>query len=418
MPGVGAPSKWVNLLVDKPVSPSSAPCPTTGANNGAVANGNYCWLAAYPTAESQGTLVDNGDGTYQYTFLRDVKQTQAIVNAVGLGAYEGSTNTKAPGGVYHIADLDPAELNVDPAANYRLGVMIIGSQPGTGTATPNAVQVTTPVPLVNTFNIGYDFRFDGATPTATRDIVEKASCSTCHDGRGIGHISTYSATNGVPPGAFVGRNDPRLCVTCHTDQAKYGFPSVIPGTNADGSPNLTTPYYRTVAEGDPGSDTYTGQAAFTYPRLVHKTHMGSQLVVTGYNLNKNCTGPALSSGGAQCLNNVGFPQDQRDCTICHDGSANAVNKTADGDNWKNVPNRLACGACHDGIDYTTGNGITLADRDADLAAGNAVGTTQSGHGGGVRTDDSACSGCHTAANIALYHERTRPRRTTRLPKPI
>ena len=415
VPGTsGNPSKWVNLLVDKPVAPSTV---------GAVPNGNYSWLAAYPTAEAQGTLVDNGDGTYQYTFLRDVKQTQAIVNAVGQGAYENATN--------HVADLDPANLNFDPTATHRLGIFIQGSQPGTGINTPTATAQTTPVPLLKTFNIGYDFRPDGGTTTATRDIVMASSCDGCHGNvklkRGIGHISTagtsnlavsYSGTvatnvtmsNGIPPGTYVGRNDPRLCVTCHTDQAKYTFPVVT----GDGTNNYGNSAYYRVAVGVLSDN----QAAFIYPRMIHQTHMGNQLVKTGYNLNghdANCASVTVAKdvAAAQCLNLVGLPQDQRNCTKCHDGSATKsdgsvnANQTKDGDNWKNVPSQLACGACHDGINFATGTGTTLADNYADIAAGNPAGTTQSGHQGGSQADNSYCTVCHRTGglvDIQVAHE--------------
>jgi OmcA/MtrC family decaheme c-type cytochrome len=83
------------------------------------------------------------------------------------------------------------------------------------------------------------------------------------------------------------------------------------------------------------------------------------------------------------------------CVKCHDGSANAVNKTAQGDNWKNVPSLLACSSCHDGIDFKTGAGTTLS--------GSTV-----GHIGGARTDDKTCILCHDAASIPVYHVTVDP----------
>jgi OmcA/MtrC family decaheme c-type cytochrome len=379
----GAPSKWVNYLVTKPVA--------AGTSNASVADGRT-WAGTYPTAENQGTMVDNGDGTYQYTFLRDVSHVKAIV----AGLTDAGANVKA----------DLGDLTYDPTLTHRLGIYIAGSQPGTGTATSNAVQVTTPVPMVNTFNIGYDFVPNGGAVTVTRDIVVKASCTECHQGRGIGHITSNSTittnpSNGVPAGAFIGRNDPRLCVTCHTDQTKYGFANVVEGTNADGSPKLTNAYYRTT----------TGEAAFTYPRMIHQTHMGKQLVKTGYNLNGHCNSPGQTgysaskavANQAQCFNLVEYPQDPRNCTKCHDGSVSAINKTTNGDNWMNVPSRMACGSCHDGINFATGTGITLLDRDTDVKNKVAVGTTHSGHQGFAQPDDSLCTDCHTAAATTIYH---------------
>jgi len=374
----GAPGKWVSYLVTKP--------------SGTV--GNVTLVGTYPTPEQEGTLVDNGDGSYQYTFYRDVTQSATIV----AGLTDDATHFKA----------DLGDVSYQPTLTHRLGIVVQGSQPGTGTNTPTAVQTTTPVPLVNTFNIGYDFVPAGGAVTTTRDIVEKASCTTCHDGRGIGHISAASATNGVPPGSFIGRNDPRLCVTCHTDQTKYSFVNVVETSTSGTDPTLSTPYYRTT----------TGDAAFTFPRMIHQTHMGDALVKTGYNLNAHCNDPngpfynpaKATANSAQCFNRVGLPQDQRNCTVCHDGSATAVNKTANGDNWKNLPSRLACGSCHDGIDFTLAQGavgsITLADRDIDAATPAPIGTTHSGHGGGIQNDDNSCAsgGCHTPADITIAHQ--------------
>jgi len=391
VPVTGGPSKWVNYLVTKPAA--------TGTANASVADG-MTWVGTYPTPDQEGTLVDNGNGTYQYTFLRNVAHAAAIV----AGLTDAGNNHKA----------DLGDVSYDPTLTHRLGIVIQGSQPGTGVNTPNAVQLTTPVPIVNTFNIGYDFVPNGGAVTVTRDIVAKASCSECHQGRGIGHVSsnsitTTNPTNGVPAGAFIGRNDPRLCVTCHTDQTKYGFVNVVEGVASNGiSPTLTTAYMRTT----------TGEAAFTFPRMIHQTHMGamnpvvpgSGLVKTGYNLNghaKKSDGTVgcdtTSTNAGQCYNQLEYPQDVRNCTKCHDGSVSAVNKTADGDNWMNVPSRLACGSCHDGINFVTGAGITLLDRDTDVKAKVAIGTHASGHQGGAQADDNQCTSCHTAGNTAIYH---------------
>jgi len=374
---VGEPSKWVNYLVVKPA--------VTGTT-GAVVNGGLTWLGTFPTSESEGTLADNGDGTYKYTFLRDVTQSSPIV--AGLADNSAKNQFKT----------DLGDVSYDKNATTRLGIVIQGSQPGTGTNTPDGVQVTTPVPLVNTFNIGYDFVPSGGAVVVTRDIVEKDSCSGCHQGRGIGHVRSNSTTAtdpvyGTPAGAFIGRNDPRLCVTCHTDQAKYGFAqSTWTATTVTGN------YYR-VAAGTVPSDQ---EAAFIYPRMIHQTHMGKGLTKTGYNLNGHCNS-ATNSNLAQCFNLVSLPQDVRNCTKCHDGSSTAVNKTKDGDNWKNKPSKLACGSCHDGIDFSTGLGYTLYDNYLATKGKVALSTlTPSNHQGGVRTD-ADCVSCHTADSTVVYH---------------
>ncbi len=416
----GEPSKWVSYLVTKPV--------LTAGTGGALATVSG-WAGTYPTSDTNGTLVDNNDGTYKYTFLRDIAAVQSQVNALVAanptcvsGAAAAAAPNKSASGTTCAQDLDAANLAYDPAATTRLGIIIQGSQPGTGTNTVDKVQVTAPVPLVNTFNIGYDFVPNGGAVTATRDIVVKASCATCHDNRAIGHISTPNGgANGIPGGNFVGRNDPRLCVTCHTDQTKFGFSNVT--TDANG--NYTMAYKRTT----------DGFAAFTYPRMIHQFHMGNKLTKTGYNLNGHCTDPrdtsgytsgtagttlatAASSNAAACFNTVGFPQAQENCSTCHAGANTATgnkNKTTDGDNWMTKPSIVACGACHDGINFATGQGFTVMDKQLGR-------TVPTGHGGdgtaannGVVTGatNANCASCHATTNatfaglqVALVHRTT------------
>src|SRR5674476_403591 len=56
VPVTGGPSKWVNYLVTKPAADGTA-------NAFVDANGKT-WLGTYPAPDQEGTLVDNGDGTY------------------------------------------------------------------------------------------------------------------------------------------------------------------------------------------------------------------------------------------------------------------------------------------------------------------------------------------------------------------
>ena len=48
-----------------------------------------------------------------------------------------------------------------------------------------------------------------------------------------------------------------------------------------------------------------------------------------------------------------FPQDVRNCTRCHDGTAGSPIYTPQGDNWKIQPSMQACGACHDNVYFGT-----------------------------------------------------------------
>ncbi len=326
VPGAnGSPSKWVSYNVTS--------IPSTTATT---------VLPAKPTTDSNGTLVDNGDGSYKYTFYRDVTKVKDVVAAAAAAAKTASVNND-------VADL--GDLTYDPTLTHRLVMQISGNAPGTGTNTANAVQLVTGVPLKNPLNVVYDFiPATGKPVSATdtqREIVKLSACLECH--------SKFAVHGG-------GRQDPRLCVTCHNDQRKYG--------NAEAT---------TTATGYSGS-TYkiAGRAVGDFPAFLHRLHMGEELTKTGYNY------------GGILFNETTYPQDQRNCVKCHDGSATAVNKTAQGDNWKNVPNIMACGACHDGINFATGGGTTL----------NGV---YPGHVGGAKADDKLCATCHDAVSIATVN---------------
>ena len=96
-----------------------------------------------PSTDSNGTLVDNGDGTYKYTFYRDITQVKAQVAAM---TFTGANRA---------ADL--GDLTYDPNAVHRVAMVISGNVPGTGTNTANEVQVVPGVPLAKPNNTIFDF---------------------------------------------------------------------------------------------------------------------------------------------------------------------------------------------------------------------------------------------------------------------
>lgn len=368
VPVTGGPSKWVTYLVT-----SASTSGTTGAV--ADANGAY-WLGNFPQRDREGTLVDNGDGTYTYTFLRDITQVKAIVDAL----------PDVPASFKYTNDL--GDLTYDPALTHRLGIVISGNQPGSSPA----VSMETPT------NYTFDFRPDGGTISTTRDVVQRGSCDGCHAGKIIGHGD---------------RRDPKLCVTCHTDQVKYTF---------DNRTDYTAGEAPTLADGitfdlsgltgnaqiRPAQAIVSGRAVGNFPNMIHKMHMSEGLVRQGYYYNNHVEG---------AFNEKKFPQSPANCTKCHDGSATKsdttanANQTADGDNWKNLPSRLACGACHDGINFADSTGLTLADKAANIttiAAGTGHGVTGTPVDAALTQDDSQCSSCHTPADIVTMHQTTLP----------
>ena len=72
-----------------------------------------------PSTDNTGTLVDNGDGSYTYTFYRDVTQIKAQVDGMTVSA----PNNKA----------DLGDLTYDPNLVHRLTIQLSGNAPGTGT---------------------------------------------------------------------------------------------------------------------------------------------------------------------------------------------------------------------------------------------------------------------------------------------
>lgn len=338
----GSPSKWVSYIVTT--------VPTTTAATSAPTR---------PSTDNTGTLVDNKNGTYAYTFYRDITQAKAQVAAMTVAA----PNNKD----------DLGDLTYEPSAVHRLTIQVSGNAPGTGTNTATAVQVTPGVPMVNPLDVIYDFiPATGKAVTAadpSRDIVATAKCNECH--RKLGGIpgdSPESSGAGFHGGS---RNETRYCVVCHTEQRKYG--------RTEATINTATKTFTS------STNVVDGRAVGNLPNHIHKIHMGTYLVKQNYNY------------GGVLYNEVMFPQDLRNCTKCHDGSDTSTAKTAQGDNWKNVPNRLACGACHDGINFATGKGVTLAD------AAKGLTTSQYGHVGGAQTDDSVCALCHKPAAIDVSH---------------
>ncbi len=202
---------------------------------------------------------------------------------------------------------------------------------------------------------------------AQREIVATAKCNECHGQIGVT----------TPHG---GRIDTRYCVTCHNDQRKFGREAAVATNGA--FPALTRTVSATGSVSySPSTYVVDGQAIGNFPVFIHKIHMGKALTNANYNY------------ANVLFNEVTYPQDVTNCTKCHDGSATSTAKTAQGDNWKNVPSSLVCGACHDGIDFKTGLGTALG------AKGKVVG----GHVGGAQATDASCKVCHTSADIPVYH---------------
>lgn len=331
VPGTnGSPSRWVSYIVTTVPTFKSASDHTIVPVAGSK-----------PNTDTQGTLVDNGDGTYQYTFFRDITQAKAIV----AGLTDSGNNRKA----------DLGDLTFDPNLVHRLGIQIGGYARGTGSNTADGVTLVPEIHIGSPANVIYDFiPATGQVVAPSRDIVLMSSCQECHV-----KFTTVHGGN---------RQDPRYCVLCHTDQRKYGTAEAT-----------TTP------TGYSGSTSMiNGQAVGNFIPFIHRLHMSERLIKTGYNY------------AGILFNDITYPQDIINCRKCHKGDTPAqLAVTPQGNNWKTNPSRVACGACHDGIDFATGTGTTL----------NGA-TTGHANSNFAQADDSLCATCHDAAAIETFHRST------------
>ena len=147
----------------------------------------------------------------------------------------------------------------------------------------------------------YHFVPDGSKVTQVRDVIKTATCNKCHT------VTMHFHGEG-------GRRSVELCVMCHQPQT---------------------------------TDPDTGNTV-NFPVMIHKIHAGENLpsVKAGT--------PYQIIGNAQSMHDfsdVAFPSDIRSCTTCHEQDKGAVQQDA----WLK-PNRAACGACHDTVNFATGEG--------------------------------------------------------------
>jgi OmcA/MtrC family decaheme c-type cytochrome len=179
---------------------------------------------------------------------------------------------------------DVAQTNgvvFEPALTHRVAIQL---------SYKNAEGKTVLVNPYFDFTIGADGKSVPVTdPAKTRKVTDVASCNNCH-----GKLALHGG----------GRVDTQFCVMCH---------------------NLGT------------TDANSGNV-LNLATMVHKIHAGKRLkaagedyTIWGYKDSKNSYAE------------VGFPQDLRNCTVCHSG---ANPKTPQGDNWKTKPSKEACLTCH------------------------------------------------------------------------
>jgi OmcA/MtrC family decaheme c-type cytochrome len=355
----GNVSKWVNYIV------------TTAPTLNADGSVKVASVPTTPTTDQHGTLVDNKNGTYTYTFGRDIKLIKALVDSAILATPKVA------------ADL--GDLTFEPNLTHRLTIQISGNARGTGSNTADGSNSgVTAVAMANPVNVIYDFIPATGKAVAVsdfqREIVSKTVCNECHE-----KLTVHGS-----------RSDTQYCVVCHNDQLKFGkanvasvdgkFPALTETPTTNATTGITSYKYT------PTMSVADGETLGDFPVMVHKIHSGGGLVKENYNL----ANVVLDKKGFSLLGNG-----QKMCAKCHDAT-----KAAQADNWNTKPSQLACGSCHDGIDWKTGAGSTIADGltfNAAAASTNPV-LAKTGHAPGQALSNQACNICHTPADIKVYHQ--------------
>ncbi len=179
-------------------------------------------------------------------------------------------------------------------------------------------------------------------------VVDRASCNECH---------VNFAWHGG------NRVDPQYCVMCH----------------------------------NPGSTDYVTGNPIDFKLMVHKFHMGKRL-------NHDYT---VQSDSASAII---YPQDQRNCAKCHNGTAssdpNVAVATVSGNNWNSKASKNACWACHD--DYKDAGSAWQTAHAPYASLPLFVPSVANPD----NTPDSVCQSCHNdhgsalVSSVAKSHEIT------------
>ena len=302
-----------------------------------------------PTAVSDPStrvvgILEEASGVYTYRFATDVTTPLLLANAV-----EGRNVT--PGKVANNGNLAVK----DGKTLHRVVLQLCYIDPVT--------QATVKLNPYMDFTLGANgkgvpFKDSQGNLTAARKVVDSASCSECHQTFALHNQDLGNDPSRPDYGIYV---DPQACVMCH----------------------------------NPGSADFNTGNPIDFKLMVHKLHMGKRLTqdyVVGAAVARQDLGGGVIAG-------VLYPQDQRNCVKCHDGSATAVHRTPQGDNWINKPSKNACLACHD--DYKV-----PGSKWQKFHAGFASFFSPPGPSNPDNTPDFVCQQCHNSAGVspAQSHE--------------
>jgi OmcA/MtrC family decaheme c-type cytochrome len=294
-------------------------------------NGNGLDVNGVLTAGAEGlafvaAYIPNGQNQYTaYTTTVDAATTNKNPSQTQASTDKGGTYTliDAASGAYTYTFGTKAPTTFDATATHSIGMQAERDLSAYG------------YPTTYTSNDVFTFVPNGAAVTNVRDVINEASCNSCHN--------PLNAHGNPGP-----RTKMAFCVLCHTPQS----------TNPD---SLNTVDMKV---------------------FIHKIHMGSSLpsVVAGGKYF------VVHRGTLEDYSKVVFPQDIRNCTTCHAAGPTQANA------WKTNPSRAVCGSCHDDVNFTTGqNHVNLIENDDSQCTQCHVATAHNEF-------DASIPGAHTVPN--------------------
>ncbi|MBI2890281.1 MAG: cytochrome c3 family protein [Nitrospirae bacterium] len=300
------------------------------------------------TALSLDDLSTAGLYMYGPKNVQTIKTAAALLNA--------STDRDAEGSLHHYVDLKKlASTDLKVNGNVLTYTLRPITSEEAGTYTVGFRSVASANALSQSFELG-DVQI--GTADVQKEIV--GNCADCHKGAMSGRFYLHHAdpTSRNPAGSWSIDSDPvRTCKNCHNQEGYAAYCA-----SRTESPCSTA-----------------NKVPDNIVRRVHGVHMGEEL--------ENPLNTDPKNGDFKDYTEVVFPADVRNCTKCHLD-----------DSWKNKPSRLACGACHDHVDFSTGENH---------------GGHEGGQSGGVQTDDKNCATCHPPdsgglAPISVVHKVSQP----------
>lgn len=213
-------------------------------------------------AATEGSLKDNGDGTYTYTFAK-------VIN----------DETKA--GTKYEAD-----------KTHR--IVVIASKSGNPFRPMNAYKDLIPT--------------TGADESGKNDKVDGTACLNCHSefrGRALKSTDFHSGA----------RYETHTCVACHNDQRKFTSAGVAVTEPTMTASATVPPTFKWTGN----ASVINGDAVISWPVFVHKIHAGHNLA-----LKPDRAGGGGGYSAVQ-FDEVTYPQDVRNCAKCHSTVAKADN---------------------------------------------------------------------------------------------